>query len=66
MLMMVMMKMTDDVGDDDVVDEVGDDVVDDNVDDWQCKIALQYFKECHCRMWKVFQITWNVLQRDGG
>ena len=48
MLIMVMMKMTDDVGDDDVVDEVGD--VDDNVDDWQCKIALQYFKECHCRM----------------
>ena len=50
MLIMVMMKMTDDVGDDDVVDEVGDDVVDDNVDDWQCKIALQYFKECHCRI----------------
>ena len=48
--MMVMMKMTDDVGDDDVVDEVGDDVVDDNVDDWQCEIALQYFKECHCRI----------------
>ena len=45
MLMMVMMRMID--GDDDVVDEVGDDVVDDNVDDWQCKIALQYFKECH-------------------
>ena len=50
MLMMVMMRMIDDSdddacdGDDDVVD------VDDNVDDWQCKIALQYFKECHCRM----------------
>ena len=40
-------------GDDDACDgddEVDDGVDDDNLDEWQCEIALEYFKESHCEI----------------